>query len=160
MSLTLASKPTLIEWKNLRFLIMDAPKESNLHLYLKECEKVHVTHLVRISEPTYDKREVEKAGITLHVRAMLNCKTEIFLPDHFIDPRRCVSRTEIVHLKISSIDGTLLFAKLLIKKPKRVVRPLTNPRRASPSTASLVLGGRSCMLCVLKCHRNQLDILL
>ncbi len=67
MSLTLTSKPTFIEWKNLRFLIMDAPKESNLHLYLKECEKHHVTTLVRISEPTYDKAEVEKAGISLHV---------------------------------------------------------------------------------------------
>ena len=61
------NKPTLIEWKNLRFLIMDAPKESNLHLYLKECEKHHVVALVRISEPTYDKREVEKAGIQLQV---------------------------------------------------------------------------------------------
>lgn len=66
MSLSLASKPTFIEWKNLRFLIMDVPKQSNLHLYLKECEKYHVTQLVRISEPTYDKEEVEKAGITLH----------------------------------------------------------------------------------------------
>jgi protein tyrosine phosphatase type 4A len=67
MSLTLASKPTFIEWKNLRFLIMDAPKQANLHLYLKECEKYHVTQLVRISEPTYDKADVERAGITLHV---------------------------------------------------------------------------------------------
>jgi len=66
MSLTLASKPTFIEWKNLRFLIMDSPKQSNLHLYLKECEKYHVTQLVRISEPSYDKAEVERAGITLH----------------------------------------------------------------------------------------------
>lgn len=66
MSLALASKPTFIEWNNLRFLIMDAPKESNLHLYLKECEKHGVVALVRISEPTYDKREVEKAGIDLY----------------------------------------------------------------------------------------------
>ena len=71
MSLSLGGKPTLIEWKNLRFLIMDAPKQTNLHLYLKECEKHGVTHLVRISEPTYDKAEVEKAGITLHVSFMI-----------------------------------------------------------------------------------------
>lgn len=45
---------------------MDSPKQSNLHLYLKECEKYHVTQLVRISDPSYDKAEVEKAGITLH----------------------------------------------------------------------------------------------
>lgn len=66
MSLSLASKPTLIEWKNLRFLIMDSPKQSNLPLYLKECEKHHVTQLVRISEPYYDKEDVEKSGISLH----------------------------------------------------------------------------------------------
>eukprot|EP00602_Paraphysomonas_sp_CaronLab_P010406 CAMPEP_0185025816 /NCGR_PEP_ID=MMETSP1103-20130426/9398_1 /TAXON_ID=36769 /ORGANISM="Paraphysomonas bandaiensis, Strain Caron Lab Isolate" /LENGTH=144 /DNA_ID=CAMNT_0027559183 /DNA_START=217 /DNA_END=651 /DNA_ORIENTATION=+ len=45
---------------------MDAPKETNLHLYLKECEKHHVTEIVRISEPTYSREEVEKAGIELH----------------------------------------------------------------------------------------------
>ena len=67
MSLALGSKPSLVEWKHLRFLIMDAPKENNLHLYLKECEKHHVVALVRISEPTYDKGEVEKAGIALQV---------------------------------------------------------------------------------------------
>lgn len=64
----LVSRPSLVEWRNLRFLIMDAPKESNLHLYLKECKKYNVTHIVRISEPSYSKDEVEKAGITLHVR--------------------------------------------------------------------------------------------
>jgi hypothetical protein len=53
--------------KHLKFLIMDAPKENNLHLYLKECEKHHVSDIVRISEPTYSKEEVQKAGISLHV---------------------------------------------------------------------------------------------
>ena len=33
------SKPTLIETSHLKFLIMDAPKESNLHLYIKEMKK-------------------------------------------------------------------------------------------------------------------------
>lgn len=45
---------------------MDAPKDSNLHLYLKECERHHVSDIVRISEPTYSREEVEKAGIHLH----------------------------------------------------------------------------------------------
>mmetsp|Transcript_7183 Transcript_7183/g.7422 ORF Transcript_7183/g.7422 Transcript_7183/m.7422 type:complete len:175 (+) Transcript_7183:73-597(+) len=63
---TIASKPSLIESGNLRFLIMDSPKESNLHLYLRECKKYNVIHLVRIAEPTYNKEEVEKAGITMH----------------------------------------------------------------------------------------------
>lgn len=60
------SKPSLIEWGKLRFLIMDKPKDSNLHLYLKECKKHNVTHIVRICEPCYEKTEVEKAGISLH----------------------------------------------------------------------------------------------
>ena len=64
---TLVSKPTLIETANLKFLIMDAPKESNLHLYIKEMKKHDVCHIARISEPSYDAAEVEKAGISLHV---------------------------------------------------------------------------------------------
>jgi protein tyrosine phosphatase type 4A len=66
-SQSLVSKPSLIEWGKVKFLIMDAPKETNLHLYLKECKKNNVIHIVRISEPTYNKDEIEKAGITLHV---------------------------------------------------------------------------------------------
>ena len=64
---TIASKPSLVEWDRMRFLIMDSPKESNLHIYLKECKKNNVTHLVRIAEPSYNKQEVENAGIRLHV---------------------------------------------------------------------------------------------
>lgn len=63
----LVNKPSLIEYEPLRLLIMDAPKQSNLHLYLRECKKYNVTHIVRISEPTYSKEEVENAGISLHV---------------------------------------------------------------------------------------------
>jgi len=67
----LINKPSIIEWNSLRLLIMDAPKESNLHLYLKECKKNNVLHIVRINEPTYSKEEVEKAGIRLHVSTKL-----------------------------------------------------------------------------------------
>lgn len=67
MSSALVNKPSLIERGNLRFLIMDAPKENNLHLYLKECKKYNVTQIVRISEPSYSREEVEAAGIGLSV---------------------------------------------------------------------------------------------
>ena len=63
----LTTKPSLIENGPVRCMIMDAPKESNLHLYLKECKKHNVLHIVRIADPTYSKEEVEKAGIELHV---------------------------------------------------------------------------------------------
>ena len=63
----ITNKPSLIEYGKLKFLIMDAPKENNLHLYLKECKKANVKHIGRISEPSYSKDEVEAAGISLHV---------------------------------------------------------------------------------------------
>ena len=54
----------------MKFLIIDAPREQNLHLYLKEFKKYNVKHLVRIdvTPPGYSGEDVEKAGITMHVR--------------------------------------------------------------------------------------------
>jgi protein tyrosine phosphatase type 4A len=75
---SIVNKPSLIEFKNLRFLIMDAPKESNLHLYLRECKKYNVVHIVRISEPSYNKEEVESAGITLHVSGAWQVPSLVF----------------------------------------------------------------------------------
>ena len=69
---SIVNKPSLIEYKNLRFLVIDAPKEHNLHLYLKEFKKNNVLQVVRISEPSYSKEEVENAGIGLH---------EMYYPD-------------------------------------------------------------------------------
>jgi len=74
MSTALVNKPSLIEYpckvggkdKTLRFLIMDAPKPENLHLYLKEWKKNNVKAIARISEPCYDIAEVNAAGIVLH----------------------------------------------------------------------------------------------
>mmetsp|Transcript_15544 Transcript_15544/g.18439 ORF Transcript_15544/g.18439 Transcript_15544/m.18439 type:complete len:217 (+) Transcript_15544:594-1244(+) len=66
----IGSKPTLVTTSSdstqLRFLIMDAPRESNLHLYIKECRKHHVTDVVRVCEPTYPATGLESAGISLH----------------------------------------------------------------------------------------------
>ena len=69
LSLTLSSKPTLITTQSLRFLIMDAPRQSNLHLYIKECKRHHVTDIVRVCEPTYLGAELKNAGMTLHEMA-------------------------------------------------------------------------------------------
>ena len=80
---SLVNKPSLIEYENLRFLIMDAPKESNLHVYIRECKKYNVTHIVRISEPSYNKEEVENAGIQLH---------EMYYPDGQSPPPDVIAR--------------------------------------------------------------------
>jgi protein tyrosine phosphatase type 4A len=62
------NKPTLVQWDDLSFVIMDAPNDSNLHLYLKELKKYNVTDLVRACEVTYNSASVEAAGIKVHVR--------------------------------------------------------------------------------------------
>ncbi|KAJ0406652.1 hypothetical protein P43SY_009763 [Pythium insidiosum] len=60
------NKPTLVQWEHLAFVIMDAPNDSNLHLYLKELKKHNVTDLVRACEVTYNRSAVEAAGIRVH----------------------------------------------------------------------------------------------
>jgi hypothetical protein len=103
----LVNKPSLIEWGPLRLLIMDAPKESNLHLYLKQCKKSNVTAIVRISEPSYSREEVEKAGIALHVSiAVFSCSyrerlTGVFLLLH----RKCTTQMGTAPRLKSSRNG-------------------------------------------------------
>ena len=67
----MSSEPSLVEFKvqavNLRFLITEAPKDTNLHVFIKLFKKHNVSSVVRISEPRYRKESVEEAGITLHV---------------------------------------------------------------------------------------------
>mmetsp|Transcript_12156 Transcript_12156/g.28847 ORF Transcript_12156/g.28847 Transcript_12156/m.28847 type:complete len:226 (-) Transcript_12156:332-1009(-) len=64
---TIGTKPTLLEvGQKLRFLIMDAPRQGNLHLYIKEMRKHSVTDLVRVCEPTYQTGELQNAGIAVH----------------------------------------------------------------------------------------------
>lgn len=57
---------TLIEVKPMRFLLMDAPRQANVHLYLKEMGKYHVTDVVRVCEPTYRVVDLQNAGIRVH----------------------------------------------------------------------------------------------
>uniref|UniRef100_A0A7S2MQ22 Tyrosine specific protein phosphatases domain-containing protein n=1 Tax=Helicotheca tamesis TaxID=374047 RepID=A0A7S2MQ22_9STRA len=65
-SVMIGSKPTPISVPPLHFLIMDAPRQQNLHLYIKECRKHHVTDIVRVCDPTYLGGELQSAGIQLH----------------------------------------------------------------------------------------------
>ena len=57
---------TLIDVNSMRFLIMDAPRTNNVHLYLKEMTKHHVTDVVRVCEPTYPTTDLSNAGVTVH----------------------------------------------------------------------------------------------
>jgi len=67
---TVVSKPTPITVTPLSFLIMDAPRQTNLHLYIKECRKHGVSDIVRVCEPTYHGEiDLRNAGIELHEMA-------------------------------------------------------------------------------------------
>mmetsp|Transcript_6434 Transcript_6434/g.7820 ORF Transcript_6434/g.7820 Transcript_6434/m.7820 type:complete len:183 (+) Transcript_6434:244-792(+) len=65
-SLQLANKLSQVNYKNLKFIIMDRPTDYNLPSYLRELKKAGVTAIVRVCEQTYDAAEVEKAGISIH----------------------------------------------------------------------------------------------
>jgi protein tyrosine phosphatase type IVA len=65
-SVSIGTKPTLIDVAPMNFLIMDAPRQGNLHVYIKEMRKLNVTEVVRVCEPTYGVGELNSAGINLH----------------------------------------------------------------------------------------------
>lgn len=65
-STRLPNPPTYVEWEDMRFLIMDAPSDGNLALYLKEMKRYGVTDLVRVCDPTYSNEAVENEGIKVH----------------------------------------------------------------------------------------------
>uniref|UniRef100_A0A7R9Y7Z4 protein-tyrosine-phosphatase n=1 Tax=Pinguiococcus pyrenoidosus TaxID=172671 RepID=A0A7R9Y7Z4_9STRA len=65
-TVSLAGRPSLVEVDDMRFLILDAPKEHDLPQYLLECKKNNVVHLVRVCQPTYNAEHVESAGIHMH----------------------------------------------------------------------------------------------
>jgi len=59
----LQNPPSFIVKDNCRFLIMDAPTDYNLNVYI-ECLKDHkIQTLVRTCEPTYASDQLDKAGI-------------------------------------------------------------------------------------------------
>ncbi|OQR96708.1 protein tyrosine phosphatase type IVA protein 1 [Achlya hypogyna] len=60
------NKPSHVQYDQLSFLILDAPNDSNLPLYLKEFKKYQVTDIVRACEPTYSDATVEAAGFRVH----------------------------------------------------------------------------------------------
>ncbi|KAJ3069436.1 hypothetical protein HDU98_007480 [Podochytrium sp. JEL0797] len=52
-----------IERDHMKFVVFDAPNDSNLKQYLEELKSRNVKCIVRVCEPTYEKAVVEQAGI-------------------------------------------------------------------------------------------------
>ncbi|ORM39459.1 Protein tyrosine phosphatase type IVA 2 [Babesia sp. Xinjiang] len=59
------NKPTKIEFHKLRILILDAPNNSNVRLYLHEMIDFGVTCLVRTCEANYDDAPILDADIAI-----------------------------------------------------------------------------------------------
>ncbi|KAG0332808.1 Protein tyrosine phosphatase type IVA 1, partial [Podila humilis] len=59
----LLNRPALIEYKHLRFVVSDAPSDSNLPLYIAEFERHEVKDVVRVCEPTYGTAALDERGI-------------------------------------------------------------------------------------------------
>jgi protein tyrosine phosphatase type 4A len=78
----MANRPTLIEHKNMRFLIMDAPTDSNINAYLDQMQRNDVTALVRACEPTYSISPVKDAGIHVEELAFTDGEPP---PDDVVD---------------------------------------------------------------------------
>jgi len=58
---------TYVESRPYKFLIMDAPRDSNMPEYIREMKKRHVTDIVRVcEEKTYDPAQMVENGIAVH----------------------------------------------------------------------------------------------
>lgn len=80
-STRLPNPPSLVQYQQMRFLIMDAPSETNLQLYIKEMERYNVSDIVRVCDPSYPREAVERHGIRLH---------ELIFPDGEAPPEPVV----------------------------------------------------------------------
>mmetsp|Transcript_3813 Transcript_3813/g.4932 ORF Transcript_3813/g.4932 Transcript_3813/m.4932 type:complete len:164 (-) Transcript_3813:293-784(-) len=63
---TIPNPPSLVTRNQLKFLIFDAPSDSNIQLYVEQCKKHNVSDVVRVCESTYDTSPMVKAGIKVH----------------------------------------------------------------------------------------------
>jgi len=59
-------RATYLENKDYRFLIMDAPTDSNLSNYIEVLTRRRVRVVVRACDPSYGVAPLSKAGITVH----------------------------------------------------------------------------------------------
>jgi protein tyrosine phosphatase type 4A len=56
---------TVIEYNEMRFIIMDAPTDKNFNRYLSELKKENVTHIFRVCESSYNIENFKNNGINV-----------------------------------------------------------------------------------------------
>ena len=82
MASAIVNKPSFLEYKGRRFLIIDAPTDRNVQQYIKEFKKHNVTHLVRACAPSYDTAAVVTSGVEVHEMAFKDGDPP---PQHVLD---------------------------------------------------------------------------
>ena len=74
--LSLLNKPTFLEYKKGKYLILDSPTDENAQAYLDLLLSRQVKFVVRTCKPTYDKKVFEEANISIQV-IYLVCRSKL-----------------------------------------------------------------------------------
>ena len=118
---------TLISYKGMSFLIIDAPVDTSLPQYISELRKYNAKHLVRACEATYHSSPLVEAGIEIH---------ELPFADGEPPPKKVPG-----HGGKGGMDGGTAWAAaaapVLCGRSRRVVRgPQRNPSAPPPPCPS------------------------
>jgi len=63
---SVVNKPSLVDYGDFRFLIIDSPNDLNVEAYTQELCRYKVAHVARACERNYSPGAFEKAGIRVH----------------------------------------------------------------------------------------------
>ena len=63
---SLITPVSVVEAVGCKFVILDAPNDSNIHFYLEELKKENVGHVVRVCDPTYETACLQQNNIIVH----------------------------------------------------------------------------------------------
>ncbi|KAF9902168.1 Protein tyrosine phosphatase type IVA 1 [Linnemannia zychae] len=143
----LLNRPAVIEYKHMRFLVSDAPADSNLPLYVTEFEKHHTKNVVRVCDPTYGTAALDKLGIKVYdwpfgdgegpppniTRDWLNLVDSVFGKDEEQQPTQTIA----IHCVAGLGRAPLLVAIALIEAgltPEESIARVREKRRGALNT--------------------------
>jgi hypothetical protein len=78
MADSLITPVSVVESVGLKFVILDAPNDSNVHVYLEALKRENVGHVVRVCDPSYDTSSLLDNNIAVHVRVIIFSRTRFF----------------------------------------------------------------------------------
>ena len=79
MADSLITPVSVVESVGCKFVILDAPNDSNVHIYLEALKKENVGHVVRVCDPSYDTASLLENNIAVHVSVIIFPRTCFFL---------------------------------------------------------------------------------